>query len=223
MILLVQILLLCIGLLVFVMQHRMKQSISVVASKLVYWTTLLFISLTFNRILLQLYPENYSLVGYMTRGNMQMMAGLLMGYILLQAVAPSRSLTQMFHKLTKKLRRQKVEEETNLEVEHQTIEKDSYLKEMHFETFLETLCWLGMTFTVLSEVFSMFMRHFPLFDRIQLGLKDAICVLMIFSMPITIRQIIFYLYRIRTIKEEESLTEVERKFQKKLRKENIKL
>lgn len=217
MILAVQILILTIGLAVFMMQHKLKQKMSIVGSKLVYWTTLLFMSLTFNSILFSSYPNNYDLEGYFNINTLIIVSGILGGYIILQIIAPSRALTKLLKKISKTNRKQ--EEALKEEV----YEQDGYLKELHFETFLETVCWLAFVFTVALEAYISLLGGIGISEEINGGLKDIVCMLMMISIPIILRQIAFYLYRIRSIKEEQNLTEVEMKFHRKLRKENSRL
>ncbi|MEG0502941.1 MAG: hypothetical protein RR525_12045 [Cellulosilyticaceae bacterium] len=217
MIIAVELLILCIGLTVFMMQHKFRQKMSVVASKLVYWTTLLFMSLTFNSILLSSYPNHYNLAGYWNLNSLMVIGSVVIGYIVLQAIAPSK----YFTKLVKKFRRDKNKEENQEEVKIH--EKNGYLKELHFETFLETVCWLAFAFNLALEGYMTLLQGFGMSEAIHMGLKGIVCLMMMATAPIIIRQIIFYLYRIRSMKEEQNLSEVEIKFHHKLRKENNRL
>ncbi|MDY3366576.1 hypothetical protein [Zhenhengia yiwuensis] len=65
MILFVELLALCMGLTVFTMQHKFRQKISLVGSKVVYWCTLLFVSIIFNSIFFAMYPESYNIASYL--------------------------------------------------------------------------------------------------------------------------------------------------------------
>lgn len=217
MMLAVQLLILCIGLAVFLMQHKFKQKMSIVGSKLVYWTTLLFMSLTFNSILFASYPNNYNLAGYLNINTLIVVGSILIGYMILQIIAPSRYFAKLVKKISKANRKQdeKMQEETH--------EQDGYLKELHFETFLETVCWLGFVFAVALEAYVGFLGGLGISEAMHISLKDIGCMLMMITIPIILRQIVFYLYRIRSLKEEQNLTEVEMKFHRKLRKENSRL
>ncbi|MGL6173939.1 MAG: hypothetical protein ACRC1P_04955 [Cellulosilyticaceae bacterium] len=217
MILAVQILILTIGIAVFMMQHKLKQKMSIVGSKLVYWTTLLFMSLTFNSILFSSYPNNYNLESYFNLNTLIVLSGILIGYIILQIIAPSRSLTKLIKKISKANHKQ------DEAMQEETYTQDGYLKELHFETFLETVCWLAFVFTVALEAYVSLLGEIGISEAVDLGLKNIVCMMMMVSIPIILRQIIFYLYRIRSIKEEQNLTEVEMKFHRKLRKENSRL
>lgn len=217
MILAVQILILIIGLTVFMMQHKLKQKMSIVGSKLVYWTTLLFMSLTFNSILVSSYPTNYNAQSYFNLDTLVVISGICIGYIILQVIAPSRALNKLLKKVSKTNRKQ---EEV---LKEEGYEQDGYLKELHFETFLETVCWLAFVFTVALEAYMSLLGGIGISEEINRGLKNIVCMLMMISIPIILRQIVFYLYRIRSIKEEQNLTEVEMKFHRKLRKENSRL
>lgn len=50
-----------------------------------------------------------------------------------------------------------------------------------------------------------------------------VCLMMMMTVPVIVRQIVFYLYSIRGMKEEQDLSEVEVKFYHKLKKNNSKL
>lgn len=215
--LIIELLILCIGLTVFMMQHRLRQKMSVVASKLVYWTTLLFMSLTFNSILFSSYPSHYNLYGYWNLNSLIVLGSIVVGYVILQAIAPSK----YFSRLVKELNKEKKKENGTEELEVQ--EKNGYLKEIHFETFLETVCWLAFAFTLVLEGYMTLLQGFGMSEGMHIGLKGIACLMMMITTPIIIRQITFYLYRIRSMKEEQNLTEVEIKFHHKLRKENTRL
>lgn len=211
MILIIELLVLCIGLSVFVMQHRLRQKISLVASKVVYWCTLLFISIIFNTILFAMYPESYNITSYLNFSTLLALVGIGVGCLMVQVIAPSK----LLKKWIKKLDKQKGTEESILE--------ESILKELHFETFLETLCWLSIVFTVALEVFMSLFRVVFQVEAIDISLKKMVCLMMMMTVPIIVRQIIFYMYSIRGMKEEQDLTEIEMKFYHKLKKNNSKL
>lgn len=218
MILAVELLILCIALMVFMMQHRLKQKISIVGSKLVYWTTLLFASLGLNSILMALYPNSYSLWTYLNRDTFIVIAGMVLGYIVLQIMAPSR----VIKKLIKKMNRKKSDSNDGI-LDEENPESNTYLKELHFETFLETICWLAFIFTLALQGYNTLFKVLPLSQTIDQSFKNIICLMMMVTVPIGIRQIVFYLYRIRGMREEEELAEIEMKFDYKLRKNNHKL
>lgn len=218
MILLVELLVLCIGLTVFMMQQKLRQKISLVGSKVVYWCTLLFVSLIFNSILFAMYPYSYNISSYLNFSTLLALIGIGVGCLMVQVIAPSKPFKKWMKKFDKKQEDGEPEEE-----QIKRKEQSNYLKELHFETFLETICWLAIVFTVALEVFMSFLRIVFQTEAIDLSLNRMVCLMMMITMPIIVRQIIFYLYSIRGMKEEQDLTEIEVKFYHKLKKQNHKL
>lgn len=219
MILFIEVLVLCVALIVFMMQHKLRQKVSLVASKVVYWCSLLFVSLIFNSILVATYPGSYQISNYFNLSTLLALLGVFVGCMMIQVIAPSRPLKKFMKAFSKK--KPSTEEEIQEEVKRK--EQSNYLKELHFETFLETLCWLAIVFTVLLEVVMTVLRGVLVTEAINISLNKMACLMMILTMPIIIRQIIFYLYSIRGMKEEQDLTEIEVKFYHKLKKNNSRL
>lgn len=218
MILFVELLALCIGLTVFTMQHKFRQKISLVGSKVVYWCTLLFVSIIFNSILFAMYPESYNIASYLNFSTLLALLGIIVGCLMVQIIAPSKP----FKRWMKKFNKQKGNEESTEEV-IKIKEQSNYLKELHFETFLETLCWLAIVFTVALEIFMNLLRMVFQTETIDVSLSKMVCLMMMMTVPVIVRQIVFYLYSIRGMKEEQDLSEVEVKFYHKLKKNNSKL
>ncbi len=221
MIFILQCIMMIIGLGIFVLQHRVKRNMSIVASRLVYWTTLLFIGITFNRILFEIYPKNYHLITYYTKENLILIASIVGTCIVLQLASPSLT---TFKKMRVRRRLQSArygrEEQGVFTTEMNQDHNSCYLKEHQFETFLETICWIGFALTMAIQAINV-VEHYLLKDIVIYdGIIATTCLVMLLSMPIAIRQIIFYLGRIRTMKDEDNIPEIEVKFQKKLRKEN---
>lgn len=213
----IEVLILCITLGIFVIQHRLKHRVSIVSSKLIYWTTLLFASFGVNSVLYALYPTSYDLMAYANRDTAVVILGVIIGYIILQLIAPSRAIQRLIKKLNKK------KEEVGEVVSQEKEEHNSYLKELHFETFLETICWLAFVFALALQAVDYIFGVMSMDFGIATSMKDIVCLMMIGTVPIGIRQIVFYLYRIRGIKEEQEMTEIEMKFHQKLRNNNHKL
>lgn len=214
MILIIELGILAIGLLVFKLQHQIKRRISIVASKLVYWTTLLFVSLGINSILFVKDPGAYNIANYFNDRTLIVVCGILAGYIILQWIAPSRSIQRVLKSL---LRKKDVVSEEQIENEVKDQSKNSYLKELHFETFLETICWLGFVFALSLEGMNTILGGLVMEEELFQTLKYSICMMMMVTIPIGVRQIVFYLYRVRGIQEEQEMTEVEMKFHHKLK------
>lgn len=241
MMILIEFLVLCVGLTVFMMQHTFRRRISLVGSKIVYWCTMLFVSLMFNSILYYAYPTNYRLGSYANLSTLFLLIGIICSYIIIQLLSPSRTYKKMMGKihknnekkpLVKALRDseavtdeigiahlEKIEEPSLVS----TSERNTYLKELHFETFLETICWLAIMFTIALELLNMFMGQIFRVEFMANELKDIVCLMMILTIPIILRQIMYYLYSVRGIKEEQDLSELEVSFYHKLKKNHNRL
>ena len=208
---------------VYKLQHRMKKKMSMVASKLIYWTTMLFVSATFNSMLWSSYPEAYNLADYFNIQTLWIVVGVLLLYLVIQLLAPEGYIEKLMKKFSKKKQRTEAGEEMN---EHQAevkAEPNYYLRESHFETFLETLCWLGFVATAVLGILLGTMGSLEILGVVLGGLASIVCLMMIGTVPIILRQILFYLYRIREIKEEDHGAELEQKFYHSLKKQNNRL
>lgn len=213
-----QLLVLTIGLIVYMMQHKLKKKVSIVASKLIYWTTLLFVSVVFNSMLFASYSTYYRIEDYFTIESLIVVGGILLIYAIIQLLAPAQYIKKLTNKFSKEKEDTGKEDEAN---EKESLEKDSYIKEHHFEIFLETVCWLGFVAALIVGIYTNLTEG--LGALANTGLTSIVCLMMMTTVPIIIRQIIFYLYRIRGIKEEQNLAEVEQKFHHRLKKQNTKL
>lgn len=238
---LIEFLVLCVGLTVFMMQHTLRRRISLVGSKVVYWCTMLFVSLMFNSILYHAYPINYRLGSYANLSTLFLLIGIMCGYIIIQLLSPSRpykKIKDKIYKNNKKKVLKKALHDSEVDTEEMMInhleeieepsllgtsEKNTYLKELHFETFLETICWLAIMFTITLELFNMFMGQIFRIEFMANELKDIVCLMMMLTIPIILRQIMYYLYSVRGIKEEQDLSELEVSFYHKLKKNHNRL
>lgn len=226
MILLIEFLVLCVGLTVFMMQHTLRERISLVGSKVVYWCSMLFVSLMFNSILFHTYPEKYKVSSYINLSSLTLIVGVVIGYFIIQSLSPSRPYKKIMNKIYKKNKTKMLEEalsEDELQATSNEPAQNTYLKELHFETFLETICWLAIMFAMSLEIFNAFMTQLFGMDFIVNNLRNTMCLMMIITIPIILRQIMYYLYCVRGIKEEQDLSEIEVSFYHKLRKRNTKL
>ena len=95
-----------------------------------------------------------------------------------------------------------------------------YERQSHFEIFLETICWIGFISIFALEV------YLNLFNTIDNYIKNnfvlVICLIIMITLPITLRQILFYLFNVRLINK-TSLSMEEINLNEKLKKTNIKL
>ena len=197
---------------------------------------MLFVSLMFNSILYHAYPINYRLGSYANLSTLFLLIGIMCGYIIIQLLSPSRPYKKIKDKICKNNKKKvlkKALHDSEVDTEEMMInhleeieepslsgtsEKNTYLKELHFETFLETICWLAIMFTIALELFNMFMGQIFRIEFMANELKDIVCLMMMLTIPIILRQIMYYLYSVRGIKEEQDLSELEVSFYHKLKK-----
>lgn len=108
------------------------------------------------------------------------------------------------------------------EINEENKNRINYTKQLHFEAFLETICWIGFISAVSLEGYMALLSDIKINKILEENIIMVVCLTLMITVPITLRQIIFYLFRIRDIKE-EVLTDEELKLQRKLNKENIRL
>lgn len=208
---------------VYKLQHRFKKKMSMVASKLIYWTTMLFVSATFNSMLWTSYPEAYNMADYFNIQTLWLIGGVIVLYLLIQLLAPEGYIEKLMKRFSKKKQATETEEETSKPQAEKKTQPSYYLRESHFETFLETLCWLGFVATAVLGILLGTLGSLEILGVVLSGLGSIVCLMMIGTVPIIIRQILFYLYRIRELKEEDNGAELEQKFYHSLKKQNNRL
>lgn len=108
------------------------------------------------------------------------------------------------------------------EVIEENKDRVNYTKQLHFEAFLETICWIGFISAFSLEGYMALLSDVKISKILEENIIMVVCLTLMITVPITLRQILFYLIRIRGIKE-ETLTEDELKLQRKLNKENVRL
>ncbi|MGL4800073.1 MAG: hypothetical protein ACRCWY_11870 [Cellulosilyticaceae bacterium] len=215
-----QCILLIIALGIFKLQHRLKKRMRLEVSKLIYWTSVLFISVTFNSILYGAYPEHYNMLGYLNVTTLIFILLLIIGSVVIQSIAPATSFKRYWKK-----HRQKTDEEVERQVDEQEapVNVVTYVEELGFESFVETLCMLAVASVMVLQGGMTLLGQGMIQNEILGGLQSISILLMMLTLPIAIRQIIFYLYHIKRVKKEAYLPEVELAFQQKLKKEHTSL
>lgn len=217
---------LLIGFIVYILQSRFKQTKSETSRKLVYWTVLFFISVCFNSILVSSYGSVYLIETYWTLNTIIVIALLAIGYAIIQAMSPFNYMKNIKKKIGKIKKSSGEEADIDKEEIEEMLEiikeKTKYTKQQHFEVFLETICWLGFISIFILHGFVALINNLSINSILEGSLVMVICVIIMATVPITLRQIIYYLFRIRSIKE-ENLTEQEIEFNNMLNKENVRL
>lgn len=218
MILTIEIIILSIGVLVYLLQNKFRSDKKTIRGKLVYWTVLLFISITYNSLLFSAYPNNYQIDTYLNITLLINIAILVGIYLLIQIFSPSK-----YIRLIKSFFKNKEEREKNKDYRLDEDKKNSKIREQHFEVFLETSCWFGFLFTIILEGYVSVFNGIFIADFIGISLINTVCIIMLITTPVILRQVIYYLMRIREEKEDDSMTPLERDLHNKLKRENIRL
>lgn len=156
----------------------------------------------------------YKIDSYLNLSTLLTVCFIAVGYILIQVLSPFKYINKFIQ--WKKNKKKDIEEDTEIKVCSNN-EKQNY-----FEMFLETICWLGFILTFAIQVIIKFAHLEELNLFIQDSVVFVMCFFVMLGIPIDIRQIIYYLFRIRDVKA-ESLTKDELELRKKLNHENIKL
>lgn len=219
-----ELIILLIGFIVYILQSKFKETKSETSRKLVYWTVLFFISICFNSILVNSYGNVYLIETYWSIETIIVIALLAIAYAIIQAMSPFNYMKNIKKNLAKikKSSDEEIDKEDVEEILEVIKEKTKYTKQLHFEVFLETICWLGFISIFALHGYLALLSNYSINNILEGSLVMVICVIIMATVPIALRQIIYYLFRIRTIKE-ENLTEEQIQFNNMLRKENVRL
>lgn len=213
--------LLVVGLGVFWFQHRIKEKISKVASKLIFWSALLFLSIGINTLLFNDYGQYYKLLHYVNENTIMLAIGVVLLCIILQVISPFKPFKKGMDYFKRKKER-KSEENLNTLGDDKLVNIE--IQECHFEVFLETICFLSITVIFLIEIAFYGLSKTMLEFKELMGLREIGCLMMILTLPIAIRQLMYYLYMVSTKRKEEVESEFElrKAFRQKLKKQHTK-
>lgn len=204
---------------------------------LIYWGTVIFISIIFNVLLYVNNPSNYSLNFYLNKENVQLIFFLVLSFALVHIISPSgfsgkaisKAKVRFSHKNNSTTETPLKHDDTMMEEATHSINlsskditkenvpkvsidpKNNFTQEKDFELFLNTLCWLAFSFVVLLQLLIFIVgllqyKHVPMvssesfinsFPIIINKLNDIASLLMLSTLPICIRQIFFYLSKLR--------------------------
>lgn len=200
---------------------------------LIYWGTIIFISIVFNVMLYVNNPSTYSLNFYLNKENLQLIFFLILSFALVHVISPSGFSGKVISKAKTRFSfKKKTIDKTNAlnsddaiiddSINDMTLEskdidkkaikpKNNFTQEKDFELFLNTLCWLAFSFVILLQIL-IFIVDLLQYKRIAMvssesfinsfsiiinKLKDIASLLMLTTLPISIRQIFFYLSKLR--------------------------
>ncbi len=228
MLILLELVILCIGITVYILYHGFKQYLGIMTSKIIYWCSLLFMSVAINSVLSASYPDYFSFSYYANTNTLWSLSGIALGCLLLYFISP----TSLF-KRDKKAKKKKalpsvdttdlVPETPPTEEPLAPISPSLFLKEIQFESFIEIICWLSFVFTVGLEAYVTLLGHWFLSPTLLLNIKNMTCLMMMITLPLIIRQLIFYIHALRSSKGEQELAETQLQFYRKLNTQKNKL
>ena len=229
MLILLELIILCIGMTVYILYHGFKQYLGIMSSKIIYWCSLLFMSIAINSALAASYPDYFSFSYYANTHTLWSLCGIALGCLLLYLISP----TSLFNR-SKKAKKKKplpVEETaaltpaipSSLEEPLPPTSPNLFLKEIQFESFIEIICWLSFVFTVSLEAYVTLLGHWFLSSPLLMSIKNMTCLMMMVTLPLTIRQLIFYIRALRSSKGEQELAETQLQFYRKLNTQKNKL
>ncbi|MDU2291969.1 hypothetical protein [uncultured Clostridium sp.] len=209
-----ELLIIIVGIIVFILQNKIRTNKTEISKKIVYWTIMFFISLSFNTILFTNFGKWYNLSSYLNLNTLLIFIAIILGYFLIQALSPFK----FFRKLINYFR---LIFSNKIDKTLPNINKETkYERQSHFEIFLETICWIGFISIFALEVY---LNLFNTIDNyIENNFVLVICLIIMITLPITLRQILFYLFNVRLINK-TSLSMEEINLNEKLKKTNIKL
>lgn len=182
--------------------------------RLVYWGGIFFTSLVFNMLLISNSPYSYKIYINIHDDGFHLLILLILSYLVIQLLSPSIFFKGLYHNIKRRLGKIKsssgevsdsAESSQQLDLSlgnSPSLENES--SERGFEIFLNTLCWLSFTFTIIinsvygfmPDIFSI-QNSFLKFEAIQAQLHHISSIMILFTLPISFRQILFYLSKLR--------------------------
>lgn len=199
--------------------------------KLIYWGSILFISIIFNVIMYSGNKDTYRLSSYINNDNLELIILLILCCLSIQLLSPTLfgmklagDVKAFIRKLAyKKSPEKDMAEDKNINYSELSPGKKSNifsaekakpqpgnlkdLQEKDFELFLNSLCWLAFTFVFFIILFSVIITYGANNNVLDISASESstareqlnyiASVMLIFTLPIAIRQILFYLSRLR--------------------------
>lgn len=182
--------------------------------RLVYWGGIFFISIVFNMLLAANNPYSYKISISVHDEGFYLFIWLILSYLVIQLFSPSIFFKRLYLSIKKTLEKAKPSPkdgsantipsqlEGSSQESNQNYQKEA--SERGFEIFLNTLCWLSFTFVILINFFYDFVPNlydvkisFMKFEDIQEQLHHISSIMIFFTLPISFRQILFYLSKLR--------------------------
>ncbi|MDP4089216.1 MAG: hypothetical protein Q8930_08120 [Bacillota bacterium] len=183
--------------------------------KLVYWAGILFVSITFNILLYA--NNNYSFKLFIDINNegIYILLWLILCYFIIQLLSPSMFLGRLLRGISSKIRKDESSKlvpgdgarnrtlpaAENTAAYNEGIREWS-LGEKDFELFLNTVCWLSFSFVIFINLIpiaagSYMQGQFLQYGDIQDQLNYVSRIMVFFTLPTALRQILFYLSKLK--------------------------
>jgi hypothetical protein len=188
-------------------KERYKTIEKPIWKKLIYWAVMLFISMIFSALAFSVNNSTYKLSSYFNRDTLELIAFVILSCMIIQLLSPS---VVLYRKIYEKLMKNKIKESSD----HKTSANSNFSKdfqEKDFELLLNTLCWLSFSFIILiygfyiiilwlqgyNKVNASFQNLSTNYDGLIKQLNDISSIWSVLALSIALRQIIFYLNRLR--------------------------
>lgn len=188
--------------------------------KLIYWGGSLFVSIIFNIILVSNNTYSFKLSIDLKDEGIYVFLWLVLSYLVIQFLSPSMFLGKLKEgtkSVLRKFRLIRTEHKDNASESNMLYRENSSPKkqsssdiefgEKDFELFLKTLCWLAFSFVIFMNLFSLMysiealraytQSEFFMNPDVQEQLTHISNIMVFFTIPICLRQIMFYLSKLK--------------------------
>jgi len=240
MILTIEIIIILIGVGIFLVQRNLNQKTAPMVLRIIYWTIMLFISLSFNSIQVYLYPYCYNIDTYLDRYGLINLAIVILLFILIQCISPSGFLKNKVSKKRPIKAKRPIEADMPIKVKAfknaaeenfvDTLSPDYIVKdesvelrERHYEIFLETICWFTFILVLFLQVLNDLWGKNNIFQLISRNLITTSSLILVMSTAIILRQVVFYLMMIRKLEDKKIISKSQLALILKLEKEHTNL
>ncbi|MGL5152665.1 MAG: hypothetical protein ACRC7N_19090 [Clostridium sp.] len=212
----IELLILAIGILIFSLQKKNDATLENYSKKLVYWTVLLFISIMFNGIQFSKYPSAYSIDTYMESYLVHFIIMVVAVFTIVQILSPSK----LIKRIKKYFDSNGKKKSVGMKEPSPIQSRDKEFREEQFESFLNTICWISIINTVILE---------GLMTNLNIGLENewsiinSVCIISVVAIPIILREIIFYVVKIKNSTYKNKYNEREGRLNRKITNINNRL
>lgn len=218
MIFVIELVMLFLGGVALLFVNRKKELTTLVGRKLVLWTFFLFISIILNTVQ---YIENgdfYSLSFTIDEDLIKGVVLTILIIVIIQLLSP----TKLIKKLIKIFSEKKKKGNTIETNPNKDLVYSLELRESQFEVFLQAICFISFSQILFVQLVEYLNIREGILNGSGEGLKYISSGILMITVPIIIRQILYYIVKIKNINEKEPSREEER-IREKLTRENVSL